>query len=949
MKVLLSVIGLALGASAAEPWFGASFDGSADGETLSDRGVTGGSWGEFPTAAAPAVKVTDEGRAALEVRGSSLTNGVAFTATEAAGDVSWTVNLRMKFEVPIDLGDFAPDCPISFTLAYDASDAVCFAGWAGGAWNFLAASDLPAKTNVWYDIIIESRDIGGEEYVGFALVTDNDVRHELATAAGCRWFAVGRKASADVRTVAFVGRGRCGAFDGARETSEPTSVLHWIGGESGDWNAPTNWSETAGGSSANRCPAPGEVVRVDGSVALARGKESATVTDFLAGVKDDGTLDLWSGTFLTKLTLDTLRVRAGKRLEIVSEPFGGLVNPVTATWFHAPMAAKGTKGNYRQVATGVAYAPQRADYESWFMCAYSVEGGPVETKEFFFSKLPVLYLTTDDGQTPTAAKEKHDGWVTVQGNDEFKSQYDGKMTINVRGNTTANQTKKPWKLKLDEKTKMFGIDGKSKHWVLLANAMDSTGWRNKICYDFANEIGTTGMNSTFVTCFLNGAYQGLYQFCEQVRIGTGRVDISDWESAGEDVAKALVKSAGLSDEAKDALKDEMGTDFQWVTSGRVTYDGVTYDLGEQVKDFASYTNDISGGFLYELDGKSGDALTKLSVSCNGSVPTHVEGPETLYTNPKMKDTAQNALQAFFDAATSIDGYTGDKTFSELGDVDAAVGYFLAMEMTGNYDAALNSRFAYKEKGKPVVFGPVWDCDLALGSKYAYDAWGASRNPRIWVVAKKSFYREWADDPVFCTRLWHVYWTKARTAFEAGIAKVDKLQSDLKEPLAANAVKWGDVDKEKQADAAAFVKSYMTERLTWLDEQFADVLTLMASLKTSSKYPYEKADDVLAIDLGEAAGGRIRSNKTLKMSVAVSDAAVATVGVYVNGVKRGAPLAVEGGQVRVRIPSSALRLEGEGPNCISLVARKADGKTVVARNYALVVRDPRSAGTLLIVR
>ena len=944
-----AVMGLTLGASAAQPWFGVSFDEYADGETLSDRGASGGSWGEFPTADAPAVKVTDGDGAAVEVRGESMTNGVAFAAAEAAGEVSWTVNLRMKFDQPIELADFTPRGPVAFTLTDDASGAYRFAGWTGGMWRNLDAADFPASTNVWYDIVVESRDIGGEDYVGFAIVTDGEVRHELASANGSRWFAVGRQAAASVRRVAFVGKGRFGAFDGARETSEAKSVLHWIGGAAGDWNVAANWSETAGGEPANRCPAPGEGVHVAGSVALLRDGESATVTDFLAGVKEDGTLDIWSGLFFTPLTLDTSRVRAGKKLEVVAASFGGLVSPVSATWSHAPMAAKGAKGSYRQVATGPTYAPAASDYESWFRCDYCAEGGPVETKEFFFSRLPVLYLTTDDGQTPTAAKEKHAGWVTVQGNDEFKSQYDGRMTINVRGNTTASQWKKPWKLKLDEKTKMFGIDGKSKHWVLLANAMDTTVWRNKICYDFANEIGSTGMDSTFVTCLLNGSYEGLYQFCEQVRIGAGRADIYDWESAGEDVAKALVKSAGLPDEAKDALKDEMGTDFQWVTSGRITYGGVTYDLGKHVKDFAFCTNDISGGYLYELDSKSGDALTHLIVSCNGSVPTHVEGPETLYTNSEMKDKAQSMLQKFFDASTSVDGYAGDRAISELSDIDSVVGYFLAMELTANYDSMNNSRFACKNRARPLVFGPVWDCDLSLGSEFSYNHWGVSRNPRRWVVAKTSFYREWADDPDFCTRLWQAYRTKARAAFAAGIAKVDALQEELREPLAANTVRWGIVENTPQKDAAAFVKSYMTERLAWMDEQFADVPTLMASLKTSSKHPYVKADDVLAIDLGEASGGRILSDRTLELSVAVRDATVATVGVYVNGVKRGVPRTVENGQVRVRIPASDLHSEAEGPNCISLVARKADGQTVVARNYALVVRDPRSGATLVFVR
>ena len=939
MKLFLAAVGLTLGASAAQPWFGVSFDGCADGEALSGRGTSGGSWGEFPTADAAAVKVTDGERAALDVQGKSTTNGVAFTATEAAGDVSWTMNLPMKFSQATDLEDFTPDGPISFTVAYDDADAFRFAGWAGGAWHFLEAADVPATTNAWYDLVIESRDIGGEEYVGFALMMDGAVRHELATMNGCRWFAVGRKVSADVRTVSFVGKGRCGAFDGARETSEPTSVLHWIGGAAGDWNVATNWSETAGGEPAGRCPAAGEGVHVDGTVALVRGEESATVTDFLAGVKDDGSLDLWSGTFLTSVSLDTSRVRAGKKLEVASQPFGGLVNDIAATWSHAPMTSTGAKGGYAQVATGASYAPQKADYESWFKCDYSVGRGPVETKEFFFSKLPVLYLTTDDGKTPTAEKEKHDGWVTVQGNDEFKSQYDGRMTINVRGNTTSTQQKKPWKLKLDEKTKMFGIEGKSKHWVLLANAMDATGWRNKICYDFAGKVGTMGMDSTFVTCLLNGAYQGLYQFCEQVRIGAGRVDISDWESAGEDVAKALAKGAKLSDEAKDALKDEMAEDFQWVTSGRVTYDGVTYDLGEYVKDFASYTNDISGGYLYELDGKSGDALTKLSVSCNGAVLAHVEGPETLYTNTRMKSKAQTMLQDVFDASTSVDGYKNGKAISEIADIDSLVGYFLAMEMTANYDAANNSRFAYKEKGQPVVFGPVWDCDLALGSKYAYDAWGASRDPRGWVVAKKSFYKEWADDPAFCTRLWRTYWAKARAAYLAGIEMVDQLQKDLKEPLAANTVKWGNVDKEPQKDAADFVKTYMTERLAWLDEQFADVPTLMASLKTgASAHPYVKDEASLAIEVRRGVQGPYAK-------VTVANAAVAKVAVYLNGLKVGGAQAVGAdGAVRVNLPGECLGKAED--SCLEVIAYAADGKAVEARNY-LLARRPQGGFKVMV--
>ncbi|MFC3417514.1 S8 family serine peptidase [Algoriphagus hitonicola] len=52
---------------------------------------------------------------------------------------------------------------------------------------------------------------------------------------------------------------KAGIIDGADET------LYWIGGESGDWNNPANWSFTLGGSSANRIPDGGTRVVFEGS------------------------------------------------------------------------------------------------------------------------------------------------------------------------------------------------------------------------------------------------------------------------------------------------------------------------------------------------------------------------------------------------------------------------------------------------------------------------------------------------------------------------------------------------------------------------------------------------------------------------------------------------------------------------------------------------------------
>ncbi|WP_297335187.1 S8 family serine peptidase [Algoriphagus sp.] len=52
---------------------------------------------------------------------------------------------------------------------------------------------------------------------------------------------------------------KAGIIDGADET------LYWIGGESGDWNNPENWSLTLGGSSANQIPDGGTRVVFEGT------------------------------------------------------------------------------------------------------------------------------------------------------------------------------------------------------------------------------------------------------------------------------------------------------------------------------------------------------------------------------------------------------------------------------------------------------------------------------------------------------------------------------------------------------------------------------------------------------------------------------------------------------------------------------------------------------------
>ena len=115
-------------------------------------------------------------------------------------------------------------------------------------------------------------------------------------------------------------------------------------------------------------------------------------------------------------------------------------------------------------------------------------------------------------------------------------QYDGELDyIKGRGNSTWNADKKPYNIKLDSKTDLFGM-GKNKSWCLLANATEVSMIRNQLAYDFARGIGIDTTSPTrHVNLYLNGEYAGLYLLTEKVDIGENRIDIYDLEGKTEEL------------------------------------------------------------------------------------------------------------------------------------------------------------------------------------------------------------------------------------------------------------------------------------------------------------------------------------------------------------------------------------------------------------------------------
>jgi len=896
VKIIAALLLAGMAVWGGEQLFSVSFGDYSPGEALSAKGVTGGSW----QTEGVATNVAAAGRSAMSVLGK-MEFASAGSATKDVEHVDIPVMVGPLEELDIhasgDAGGFMP--------ALVDANTPGFLVWGNGAWHRTTADGVVPVEGEWLELRVEFRELEGEHLVRYLVKKAGGEYVVCQTVEGRSWF-LGKTRAAN-RRIEFVGNGAFADFVGSQETGDAVRTFHWNGGASGNWSDAANWAE-------GRVPDAGSFAFVTNVVQLTNGTEVAQVKSLVVA---DGN-QLVGGNVKTEVKLKTNRPQVGKALEPKVSSFFGVMPDYSFTWQRGNWAKTWEMGVAGQ---GREYTPTANDYGKWLRLTVSNATEAVFSKEFYFSSLPVCYLTTDDGGSPSASKEVHSGTLFVQGNDDFKHQYDGRLEFHVRGNSSASHPKKSYKLKLEEKTKMFELGKKSKHWVMTGSYNDVSLLRNKLAADFANAIGSLGMRSTWADCVLNGEYRGTYLFMESIRIASDRVDIFDWN---------------------DVLAD---------------YGATETDLSPIDAKLAEDPNsiDISGGYLFEL-GANYDELSKFKInSGNLVVPTMVREPEYLRTSTKMMEWCQQYFQKYWDACTSLTHLSGEgKHWSEYSDVDSMVNYWLVMELHGNLDAYQKSRYVYIDRGGKLVWGPVWDFDYASASitvptAQAADTWMCTNkdwdqsantwNESSWVNFTQScVYKEWASDPYFCMKAWERYWeirgTYAELMREGGT--IEQYAAKLEGPLTVNDQKCNR-GRTHAVDTSTY-KAYLQQRLPWLDRQFESVESLMASLKSSRQtVPYVRNATVLrsTVDPNE---------QELTVQLA---GAVATVDVFLNGERLGRYPVVNGSLGRVELPQAKYSPGELKLNCVTLIAYSA-ADAVMARNYTLF-RTPASKATRIFLR
>ncbi|SDB20866.1 CotH protein [Ruminococcaceae bacterium FB2012] len=440
--------------------------------------------------------------------------------------------------------------------------------------------------------------------------------------------------------------------------------------------------------------------------------------------------------------------------------------------------------------------------------------------------LPVVHITTQDAKNVTSKNYYVESVVDVTNcSDEFKLT--AVAGVKVRGNSTANDTEKPYRIKFDKKQNMLGLhEGKKfKSWVLLR-----AFWN--ICPDYTAfnlakalfEGKYYSSDATYCTVYMNGKYKGMYLLCEQNQAGKDRVNVYEPD--------------------EDEYQNEIGYFVEMDNyAGEDPYFSLDYGKGT-LTDFLGVTRSIPrDDFSIKSDINTEEQLAFIKNYFSGAFKI-------------LHESVNNNKALMFDDnynVVSAEGvYTPQQAVEAVFDTESVINMLLLEELCHDNDVGAGSfyyavDFSENSKYPKLTFTAPWDFNWAYeGSTSGYyagtwqeikhDGWDRSN---VWLIEfmNADWFRRQADEK----------WQRI-SGSGAITAALDKVQADI-------AVLRNDLpaDESWRVDSGNNVVNYARGRAQWLDKNAPDW----------NKTRITKNDITLSADKFTYTGSEIKPGVTVK--------------------------------------------------------------------------------------
>ena len=267
--------------------------------------------------------------------------------------------------------------------------------------------------------------------------------------------------------------------------------------------------------------------------------------------------------------------------------------------------------------------------------------------------LPVIYIDTENHQ-PIISKEEYLNatyWLDPMNAEgiEALGTKDEPLPLQIRGrgHSSWKGAKKPYKIKLGQKTSIMGML-KNKHWALLKPT------ENTVAGLQLGHIMNMAWTPSFrpVEVVLNGDYIGLYFLTETIRIDENRVNIYKQQD------------------------QETNPDL------------------------------ISGGWLVEVDNYRDECQITIPENNKWNLTLRYHSPENL-SNPQLQ-WLTNEFRTINAAIYSKDKTSTD--WEEYIDIESMARFFILQEVMDNPDGFHGSFYLHKDMGdnSKWIVGPIWD-------------------------------------------------------------------------------------------------------------------------------------------------------------------------------------------------------------------------------------------------
>ncbi|MBQ6905919.1 MAG: CotH kinase family protein [Clostridia bacterium] len=302
------------------------------------------------------------------------------------------------------------------------------------------------------------------------------------------------------------------------------------------------------------------------------------------------------------------------------------------------------------------------DLTKELVCRVTDENGLVRTYAVIVDRavyeLPIINITLGDGKSIDEIDRNETMTMTFSLDRSFEGEYSVSTvggTIRGRGNSTWNWEKKPYKIKLDEKASLLGMDD-NRDWILLANYADKSLIRNTLAYELGRVLDSVSWSPHAypVDLFVNGEYQGVYTLGEHMEVANGRMELEEGST-------------------------EVDTDYLLEVGGMAP------------------TGDVNGVHYFHTKSH----LVKFAT---------FKSPD--YT--EITDAQKKFITDYFEKAEAA--IKSGEGYEEYIDVDSFIDWIILHELSYNIDSCFRrSCFLVKEKGGKIKMAAYWDFDLAFGN------------------------------------------------------------------------------------------------------------------------------------------------------------------------------------------------------------------------------------------